>query len=113
MKQLSGAGDMFEFPEAEYNASHWHCARVVAVDDTEVPAEYWRFDTMKAEVIRDARQILTGKLIKLAAMDEGMGPPDAPRRQPSYRLQRRTRAHIALSHTIAILSSRWQARHQY
>ena len=39
-KQIGSVTEMFEFPAAEYDDDHWHCARDVAVSDEEVPAEY-------------------------------------------------------------------------
>ena len=34
---------MFEFPAAEFDSGHWHCARDVVVDDDDVSTEYRRW----------------------------------------------------------------------
>ena len=47
LKQLGAVADMFEWPLVICNEDCSPCARDVAIPDSEVPTEYWRYDEPK------------------------------------------------------------------
>ena len=74
-RQLGEAGQWFEWPVPQFGEHYWHCARDFAVDDQEVPKEYWRYDEPRRVEWHAAE---AGKLQKLASAGEGMGHASCP-----------------------------------
>ena len=83
-KQLGSVAEMFEFPAAQYDNNHWHCARDVAIGDDKVPEQYWRYDNPE-RVTNDERCAFEHKrLRKLAQSGDGIGPSNCPNSRYSW-----------------------------
>jgi site-specific DNA-cytosine methylase len=83
-EQLGSVANMFEFPAAEFDSEHWHCARDVAVDDDDVSAEYWRYDNPCRVETDDRCDLERNRLRKLAQSGDGIGPAKCPHARYSW-----------------------------
>ena len=81
LKELGPVAHTFEFPSPNYDETHWHCARDVAVPDEDVDEKYWRYDEPERVEWREPE---TGKQHKIAQSGEGMGFSQMPHSVQSW-----------------------------
>jgi site-specific DNA-cytosine methylase len=76
-RELGQAAFEFQFPRGSFDEERWPSARDISVSDEEVPARYWRSDSVPTTGAKSG-DFKPAKLHKIGSKGDSMGPASLP-----------------------------------